>query len=466
MKMFDVTCTMKSNISEIETTLFDEFNDGQTSVVKTIINTMTVAIGVGMMGMPLAFAQAGWLFAVPCVIVAGITSIYTGHILGRCIQEANDGSEIQGAPTRSYTELGQRAAGRLGKYIAGFGIYGTCIGASVVFIILAEEMFSIVFGPSALDSKLWALIFVCATIPFTVIKTLNHVAIVACFGAVASILVFVVVVVEDIMQASNGGINEIDTSTMLFETQHPMNLATAATTIVFSFSAHMIFPESYIQMRKKTMFSRAVVVAFSFAMVIYLTISSVSYGVYGQYINGFSNILFVLPSNWGTKMMAGFLLIHLLSAFLVILNPVYRALELKFRIDDKKRSLVWRFLLRTFIIGILWFIAIAIPFFSNVMSLLGATTVTITTFICPPWFYMALFWPRKINWDEEATVKDVGKDKSSVCFTSRKSQRRELKRTEICLCMIIILVATFLGCLSTYQSLNNIIDNITSEKFF
>eukprot|EP01134_Creolimax_fragrantissima_P003828 CFRG3828T1 len=464
---FDTCDIVKSSSSQRETTLMGNLKDGKASVIKTIATLTNLAIGVGMMGMPIAFAESGWLFAVPCVLVTTITSMYTGHILGRCMKEANCGVKNQGSPVRSYVELGQRAGGWFGKYMAGFGIYGTCTGTSVVFIILAEEMFSIIFGPSALDSKLWALIFVCVTIPFTAIKTLNHVAIVAYFGAFASLLIFIVVVVEDIIQASNGGTYEIDNSTMLIETQYPMNLATSATTIVFAFATHVIFPESYTQMRERSAFSRAIIISFLVATVVYLTICSVSYAVYGRYLFGYSNILSVLPPDWVTKLIAGFLLIHLLTAYLVLLNPLYRELEMKLRIDDKTHSLVWMMVLRTLLTAILWFIAIAIPFFATVMALIGATTMTIACFICPTWFYMALFWPRSINGKEILSTTDTKENMSSVNSTSSHgSERRELKKREICLCILIILVSGFVGCVSTYQSLKTIIDNVASESFF
>ena len=39
---------------------------------------------------------------------------------------------------------------------------------------------------------------------------------------------------------------------------------------------------------------------------------------------------------------------------------------------------------------ILLFIAESIPSFGSILDLVGATTVTCLTFICPPYFYMKL----------------------------------------------------------------------------
>ncbi|KNC80377.1 hypothetical protein SARC_07263 [Sphaeroforma arctica JP610] len=449
--------------------------EGQASFVKTVINIVTVTIGVGMMSMPLAFAQSGWLFAITCVFLAGTTSMYTGHLLGVCLEEAN---EEPGCFVKSYTELGFAALKTPGEWLAGFGIYGTCLGTSVVFIILAENMFGIIFGPDALDKKLWALVFVGLLFPFTSIKTLNHVAVISFAGALASVMVFLVVVIEDITEATIGGTIGLKTDTILFETENPMQLATAATTIVFSFAAHIVFPESYLQMSVRSTFSKAVVYAFSFALFIYLTISCVSYGVYGADILNGDNILDVLPNNWATKMMAAFLLVHLVTAFLVILNPVYRAIELAWGIDDKPYSLVWMMTLRILIIGCSYFVAVAIPFFSSVMSLLGATTITVSTFTCPCLFYLKLFWPKKRNADPalsvpQMTLEEYSNDAQKYNPASQSSasmqpsvQRRTATPTEIVICLSIIAVTTFIGALSTYQSIKNIVDNAANEKFF
>jgi amino acid permease len=73
-------------------------------------------------------------------------------------------------------------------------VYGTCTGASILFIILAAEQMETIFGSDIMDPKLWSLIFVGATLPFVPIKTLGHVAFISLFGALASAVVFVVVV--------------------------------------------------------------------------------------------------------------------------------------------------------------------------------------------------------------------------------------------------------------------------------
>jgi hypothetical protein len=55
----------------------------------------------------------------------------------------------------------------------------------------------------------------------------------------------------------------------------------------------------------------------------------------------------------------------------VLLNPVFRFFEGLFKADDRSGALVWRCGIRVVIIGVCYFIAIAIPFFGAILNLMG-----------------------------------------------------------------------------------------------
>lgn len=51
---------------------------------------------------------------------------------------------------------------------------------------------------------------------------------------------------------------------------------------------------------------------------------------------------------------------------------------------------VKRCILRTLILCLMVFIGETIPKFDNILSLVGGSTITLATFVLPPYFYMKL----------------------------------------------------------------------------
>lgn len=440
-------------------------------------------VGVGMVGLPIAFAQAGWLVSILGMIGGYIVSLYCGVILWRALN-------VYDRPIPTFMDLGQEVAGMPGKVVTAFSVYGTCMGASILFIILASDQFIVIFGDNVMDSKLWALIFVCITIPFAGFKTLGHVAFVAVFGALASAVVYVVVMVQTIMEASSGtGLVGLETTTEIINTDNPMNIITAINTFIFSFGASVIFAESNMEMKNRNKFPLAVGMAYGVALVLYMSLSALCYAVYGRSLLTApgGSIIGVLPNNWATKMMAAMFLIHLLSAFLVLLNPVFRAIENATGSDNRSPKMVWRMSQRILLIGVCYFVAIAIPFFGQIMSLMGATTITLSSFVCPCWFYLAVYWKRGSTQDDSAVdvnashvmssinMSSIGASESEKADSTHLGQEsmyggvrklRHVPQWEVILCFVIVIITLALGAVGTYQSIKSIVQSASTLSFF
>eukprot|EP00121_Abeoforma_whisleri_P001689 Awhi_evm1s1508 len=233
-------------------------------------------------------------------------------------------------------------------------------------------------------------------------------------------------VADDSVQELNGSVHALgaDTSTTIMPLSAGQ-LAKAYVTIAFSYGGACVFPELVRVMKYPNKFKYGLGYATIVATMVYLIISCVSYGIYGQYIATKTSIVNVLPDAWPTKVISVMLLIHLLSAFLILLNPVFRELERLFRIEPKascetndgekqkakthKREYIGRFLIRTILIAICYFVAIIIPCFGDWMALIGATTITLSSFVLPCMFYISIFWPR--SWFRPQFIFKTREDK-------------------------------------------------------
>ena len=117
------------------------------------------------------------------------------------------------------------------------------------------------------------------------------------------------------------------------------------------------------------------------------------------------NIVLAMPAGWMKMLVEIMLLLHLITAFPIITNPPAQFFEEMLNVPTSKKFFFscnlqnvlissdfnWkRCAFRTFSVLCLLFIAESVPSFGSILDLVGASTVTLLTFVFPPFFYMRL----------------------------------------------------------------------------
>ena len=117
------------------------------------------------------------------------------------------------------------------------------------------------------------------------------------------------------------------------------------------------------------------------------------------------NIVLAMPGGWMKMLVEIMLLLHLITAFPIITNPPAQFFEEMLNVPTSKNffpatrktsflifsDFNWkRCAFRTFSVLCLLFIAESVPSFGSILDLVGASTVTLLTFVFPPFFYMRL----------------------------------------------------------------------------
>ncbi|GFG32693.1 hypothetical protein Cfor_05159 [Coptotermes formosanus] len=157
-------------------------------------------------------------------------------------------------------------------------------------------------------------------------------------------------------------------------------------TILFSFGGASTFPTIQNDMVQKRKFSTSVIIGFSAILILYLPVAAAGYFVYGDAVD--TNIVLTVKNTTLVTMANMLLAVHLILAFLIIINPVCQELEEIFQVPHQfhwKRCLV-----RTGMVCIMVFVGESIPKFGKILSLVGGSTITLLTFVFPPFFYMRL----------------------------------------------------------------------------
>lgn len=301
--------------------------------------------GTGILALPEAVKSCGWSGVIAIVIIC-ISSAFTGVVLGKCwlILENRD-ETLKTIKTRNaYSLIGQRALGSTGKLLASSSQGIQLFGGSVVSLLLLAE--NIQRLTDALGFHLtfceWIVITGLILLPFTFAGSpvdFWPIAITAMSStAIASILILVEVVRQKNLRNSlhsNDNLvhlydigNNLTAFTMSIDSpSEPSDFVITAksyllglSTMTYGFAGASAMPTIQNDMKNKSKFTIAVILAFILLLLIYLPVSIVGYAVYGDNLR--SNVMRNLTNSPLVTITDVLIAIHVFSAYLILLNPV------------------------------------------------------------------------------------------------------------------------------------------------
>ncbi|KAF8342961.1 transmembrane amino acid transporter protein-domain-containing protein [Cantharellus anzutake] len=210
---------------------------------QSLFNSTAVLLGVGILSEPYAFAQAGWVMGTLLTIGYGALACYTAKILGRMI--------VEDRRLKTYADCGKKA----------FGPRSAVITSTLFFV----ELFTVslfILVPSAF-------------LPLSVISYASLLSV------VATLFVIVVVVID--------GLSKYDTPGSLFEFAptdvwpvSSMQLGLSFGLFMAGFAGHAVVPSIAQDMREPERFERMINTAFVVTTVIYGIIGVCGYLMFGR----------------------------------------------------------------------------------------------------------------------------------------------------------------------------------------
>ncbi|KAB7500327.1 hypothetical protein Anas_03094 [Armadillidium nasatum] len=261
----------------------------------------------------------------------------------------------------------------------------------------------------------------------------------------------------------NNCCNNIDTSYLPKEPLHTNPTFTTFSmgfgTIMAAFGGASIFPTIQNDMKERTQFWKSVILAFIALLMLYLPVTVVGYWLIGTNVPGNIALYRGTESSLAIKIAIGFEIVHLLGAFLILLNPVCQIFEETLKVSPiilvgipltlngvklSPGTMIWltfikrfkilsqtftfreclfemcffpsvynisffpqilelgRVLVRTSLVAFELIIALGIPNFNLILGLIGGSTITLCSFIAPSSMYMKLVndqsnpqWPQR-----------------------------------------------------------------------
>ncbi|XP_006819511.1 uncharacterized protein LOC102806055 [Saccoglossus kowalevskii] len=380
---------------------------GTDNLVKIFANIFISFIGAGVLGLPYAFREAGVIEGVLIMACVGVLSVKSMlliidskyRILGQSphgeahqqeqeelmmnsvemngiISEEEEKTQTDQTKTSvheiDYGEVGYHAMGTLVTY-------GRCFCCAYLIFII-ENLSSFVHE---MHMYQWLFIILPPLAFLTLIRKLHKLAIFSLFADFANVTAYAVVFWFDFEHASKITIHPKAMSFKGF----PFFLGISI--YCYEGAGMILSLESSVIKEKRHRF-RSV---FIFTMFV-VTSLYIFFGVCGYLSFGAEteNIITLnLPAGLFPILVKTCLCFSLYFTYPVMMFPVVKLLEKRLLPDNKDKSYLQGNILRFIMVTVTGLVVLAIPNFSTLMALVGASCCTLLAFILPAIFHLRIF---------------------------------------------------------------------------
>ncbi|XP_007032545.2 PREDICTED: vacuolar amino acid transporter 1 isoform X1 [Theobroma cacao] len=356
----------------------DIHTQGATSFFKTCFNGLNALSGVGILSIPYALASGGWLSLIFLFAIA-TAAFYSGLLIQRCMDADSN--------IRTYPDIGEHAFGNKGRLIVSVFMYIELYLVATGFLILEGDNLQKLFpnvdfevaGLTVGGKQGFIIIVALIILPSVWLDNLSLLSYVSASGVLAS----AVILGSIIWTAAFDGIGFQQRGTLL----NWDGIPTAVSLYAFCYCAHPVFPTLYTSMKKRHQFSNVLVICFVLCTLSYASMAIFGYLMFGSDVQ--SQITLNLPTNKLSSRVAIYTtLVNPISKYALMVTPIVNATKTWFPYHCNKRFLSL-FVGTTLMISTV-LVALAVPFFGSLMSLVGAFLSITASIIIPCLCYLKI----------------------------------------------------------------------------
>ncbi|CDY37502.1 lysine histidine transporter-like 4 isoform X1 [Brassica rapa] len=372
-------------------------------------HNVTAMVGAGVLGLPYAMSELGWGPGVAVLILSWVITLYT---LWQMIEMHE---MFEGQRFDRYHELGQAAFGRkLGLYIIVPLQLLVETSACIIYMVTGGESLKKVHQLSVGDDKCtklrieyFILIFASSQFVLSLLKNFNSISGVSLVAAVMSVsystIAWVASLAREAPESVEYGYKKRTNSV-------PLDLLGGLGEIAFAYAGHNVvleiqatIPSTPENPSKRPMWKGAIV-AYLIVAFCYFPVALIGFKTFGNNVE--ENILTSLHDPKALIILANmFVVVHLLGSYQVYAMPVFDMIEsVMIRKWHFRPTRVLRFSIRWTFVAATMGIAVALPYFSALLSFFGGFVFAPTTYFIPCIIWLILKKPKRfslswcINW--------------------------------------------------------------------
>ncbi|KDD76072.1 transmembrane amino acid transporter protein [Helicosporidium sp. ATCC 50920] len=335
-------------------------------------------IGAGVLGLPHAMAWLGWVAGVLLLVFFYLVTVLVSHLLA-------DISNARGVRYANYRAAVEHILGAKACFIAGTFQFLNLVLSGMAYTISAGTCGRAVLvatGHMNADSEMWPIILVFGGIQVVLsqIPNLDALRWSSVIGAATSIAYSFIALVLCAIKAGDGegtvaGVTGVSASAKAF------GIMVALGDIAFAFNFASLLVEIQDTVMDppchKKVTKRAIDISLTISFLLFFLVAVLGYAAFGNNVPG--QILSVpdIGPAWVIVFANVLVFVHMISAVQIFSQPVFAACELNLlRVMPQWwvdfGELPQRIIFRSLYIALITFIACLIPFFSDIIGLVGA----------------------------------------------------------------------------------------------
>ena len=362
-------------------------DDRRSSGFLMSINLQSMILGTSLLSIPYCL-KIGGIWAILLIFIIGVLSTFTANILGECqYQESFSCPKYMKRIHTSFVDMSRACWNSAGAIIMEILVYASLARNIVVIILLTDITSEILkeFGSLHYDKKLLSVLWTLATLPLLFITRVSILAFVSFIGLLLYLIAMGTIMVACFTNIKNWNFNDIS---MEFDLQ---GIGIATGIIINSYAVHMNLPALEASLKKPNQYKRINNITFTTNVI-----TKIAFGLCGfltyiqvteQEITTNINLYHPLPLILRCAIMFFAYFTIPLQSFVVftLIDETFQPLFPACRIHS-----IWLLISRSLFMTLCLLIAVLIPQFGLVVSLIGSIRGSSITLILPPLYYLCL----------------------------------------------------------------------------
>ncbi|KAJ7970991.1 putative Amino acid transporter [Quillaja saponaria] len=356
----------------------DDDTGTTTSFLKTCFNGLNALSGVGILSVPYALSSGGWLSLILFFVLAS-AAFYSGLLIKRCMDKNPD--------IRTYPDIGELAFGNPGRLVVSISMYIELYLVATGFLILEGDNLNNLIPNMGYDiaglkiggQQFFVIIVALTILPTVWLDNLSLLSYISASGVLAS----AVILCSIVWTGAFDGVGFHQPGTLI----NWHGIPTAVSLYAFCYCAHPVFPTLYTSMREKHQFSNVLFICFTICTITYASMATFGYLMFGSEVQ--SQITLNLPTDKLSSRVAIYTtLVNPISKYALMVTPIVNAMKKLLPYQYNKR--ICALLISTTLVISTVIVALVVPFYGYLMSLVGAFLSVTASILLPCLCYLKI----------------------------------------------------------------------------
>lgn len=362
-------------------------NDRKSNAFLMAVNMQSMILGTSVLGLPYCVKIAG-VWALFAIVLVGLASAFTSVLLGDCQYQVS--LSEPGKTKRihiSFVDMSTRCMGKYGTFIIKGLVYLSLLRNVIVLVLLTDLTENVLkeFAITEIANKDYITLgWMLASIPLLMIDKVSYLAWVSFVGLKLYLFALLTILVICCINHDRWDFRTISWDANI------EGIGIALGIIINSVSVHMNLPSLEGSLKNPKQYKVVSHITFFFNIVTKITFASFGFLTYTQATREeiIGNVTSFLPLPTILQIaMAFFTFFTIPMSSFVAFELLDNSVKKHFHVLEKK---TWIILSRLVCMAFVLLIALLVPHFGLVVSLIGSIRGTSISLVLPPLFYIML----------------------------------------------------------------------------